>query len=126
MTSAVPKELLEALKSIRESFLDDLVKHINDMENLCQHLDDPQNALAAIAGLQSIVHKISGIAGSVGFAEMGDEAGRLDMAFGEVLKGPYDPAAVDTVRDPLEAFLDHLKNAFDEKLVVSDLDPLMS
>ena len=126
MLSPVPKELYEALKGIRESFLDDLVTHINDMENLCRHLDDPENALAAISGLQGIVHKISGIAGSVGFAEMGDEAGRLDMAFGEVLKRPYDPAAVDAMRGPLEGFLDHLENAFDEKLVLSDFDPLMS
>lgn len=126
MSSPVPPELYEALKGIRESFLNDLVSHINDMENLCRYLDDPENALAAVSGLQGIVHKISGIAGSVGFAEMGDEAGQLDVTFGEILKSPYDRGAIDAVRGPLEKFLDHLEAAFDEKVVPSELDPSLT
>ncbi|MCW8842432.1 MAG: Hpt domain-containing protein [Rhodobacteraceae bacterium] len=119
MSVPMSEELYEALKGIRESFLDDLVTHINEMENYCRYLDDPNNAMTAVAGLRGVVHKISGIAGSVGFPQLGDEAGRLDLAFGQILKAPYDPAKINEIRAPLEAFLDHLEDAFDEKLLPS-------
>ena len=120
MTMAMTKELYDALKDIRESFLNDLVGQIGQMEEFCKYLDDPDYALSAVVGLQGIVHKISGIAGSVGFPQLGEEAGRLDLAFGEILKEPYDPAAIDAIRGPLESFLYRLEDAFDEKLVPNE------
>ncbi|MBR9843745.1 MAG: hypothetical protein GYB25_11315 [Rhodobacteraceae bacterium] len=114
------KELYEALKGIRESFLDDLVVYVGQMEGYCKYLGDPAYALKAVAGLQTIVHKISGIAGSVGFAELGKEAGELDAAFGQIVDAPYDAAAINAIRAPLEAFLYSLEDAFDETILPSE------
>lgn len=117
---AMTKELYDALKDIRESFLNDLVNQIGQMEEFCKYLDDPDYALPAIVGLQGIVHKISGIAGSVGFPKLGEEAGRLDIAFGEIVQEPYDAASIDAVRGQLESFLYRLEDAFEEKLVPTE------
>lgn len=119
MTMHMTKELYEALKEIRQRFLDDVVVYIGEMEECCKYLGDPDHALNAVSALQNIVHKISGIAGSVGFEEMGQEAGQLDIAFSEIVAGPYDAAAIDAIRAPLEAFLDRLEAAFDETLLPS-------
>lgn len=120
MTMQMTKEIYEALKGIRESFLDDLVVYVGEMEEYCKYLGDPEHALKAVAGLQGIVHKISGIAGSVGFPELGKEAGQLDVAFGHIVGAPYDAAAIDTIRAPLEAFLYSLEDAFDETILPSE------
>ncbi len=120
MSMAMTQELYEALKDIRESFLNDLAGQIGQMEEYCKYLNAPDHALPAVAGLKGIVHKISGIAGSVGFPELGDEAGQLDIAFGEILRKPYDAAAIDGIRDQLESFLCRLEDAFDEKLLPSE------
>lgn len=117
MPMKMTTELYDALRDIRSSFLDDLASHVGDMEELCKYLDKPDYALTAVAGLREIVHKISGIAGSVGFSEMGEVAAKLDIAFGGLLKKPYDPAAIDALRAPLEALLDRLEDAFDETLL---------
>ncbi|GKY87364.1 Hpt domain-containing protein [Sinisalibacter aestuarii] len=108
--------LAAALAEIRARFINDLIPLINEMEYQRVAMTDPALAPEAFSSLQHASHKISGMAGSVGFPELGDHAARLDVTFTKLLRAPYDHAGVQAALDPLEAFLSLMEDILDEVL----------
>jgi HPt (histidine-containing phosphotransfer) domain-containing protein len=108
-----PDQFAAALAEIRERFVEGLYPLINEMEYQRVALDDPAQALRALESLQRAAHKISGMAGSVGFAEMGQLAAELDVAFARMRRAAHDSRAVASVLDPLENLLEMMEDALD-------------
>jgi HPt (histidine-containing phosphotransfer) domain-containing protein len=109
-------QLAAAMVDIRARFVDGLIPLINEMEYQRLAMDDPSRAAAAVASLQQASHRISGMAGSVGFAELGASAGALDIAFTQLRRRAYDPAGVAALQGPLEDFLAMIEDVLDSNL----------
>lgn len=114
-TSRTPQsdQFAAALADIRARFVEGLYPLINEMEYQRVALEDPAQAPRAIESLQRASHKISGMAGSVGFADMGELAAELDAAFARMRRTDYDARVVSAVRDPLEDLLEMMEDALD-------------
>lgn len=111
--TSVPPELAAALADVRLRFIDGLIPLINDMEFRKQDLGDPAKAAAAIAGLRYAAHKVSGMAGSVGFPLLGQKAGELDITLSAMMQAPHNARAVAALDEPLEELLDMMEAALD-------------
>jgi HPt (histidine-containing phosphotransfer) domain-containing protein len=98
-------------------FVNGLFPLINEMEHQRQSLEhghaDPSRALEC---LQRCAHKISGIAGSVGFTALGQKAGRLDATLCELLKRTCDHREIAALQAPVEDLLDAMEAVLDYNL----------
>lgn len=106
-----------ALARIRLDFVNGLFPLINEMEHHRQSLErgaaDPSRALAS---LQRCAHKISGIAGSVGFSTLGRRAGRLDATLCDLRKRSFDQREIAALQGPLEQLLSNMEAVLDDNL----------
>ena len=99
----MPAPLAKALAEARAQFTERLVPQIVEVERLQAALDDPAQAADAIGALAFLVHKISGVAATVGFPELGTRAAELDGQLQRLLRMPQPkvPAGLAVMLDPL-------------------------
>jgi chemotaxis protein histidine kinase CheA len=82
LIAAVPIELSPA----RDRFLDLVVKRIMLFEALRVDIQGGRNPRTALAGIISEVHKIAGVAATLGFAEAGERAVALEQQYRDGVK----------------------------------------
>jgi chemotaxis protein histidine kinase CheA len=105
------------LARIRLDFVNGLFPLINEMEHQRHMLEhDSSNPSRALASLQRCTHRISGIAGSVGFSVLGQKAGRLDAMLCELLKRTHDQREIAALQAPLEDLLGAMEAVLDDNL----------
>lgn len=112
-TAPVPAALAEALAGIRTDFVDGLVPLLNEMEYQQSALADPGQVPQALESIQWIAHKISGLAGSIGFDQLGHLAAELDLGVSQLRRGPFSHVAIDALSARLEDFMDLMEAALD-------------
>lgn len=109
--------MAKAIARIRLDFVNGLFPLINEMEHQRRTLElESPHTLHALASLQRCVHKLSGIAGSVGFAAIGDRASRLDVTLSHLRKGSFDKRDIAALQAPLEDLLGVMEAVLDENL----------
>lgn len=99
---------------IRVRFQDRLVGYVLDIEDCKRQLELPERRGAAVARIADIAHSISGIAGSVGYADLGRTAASVDAAFhSPKIAASSDPPSAAAM-DALERLLDLMEQKIDD------------
>lgn len=101
----------EAIQSLRQSFCDGLDEKICRIETawigLCKGQVGTQEALGVIS---HEAHRISGIAGSLGFAHIGTQANALEMRIAQTSKNALQPEDISQLGTEINDFLDQLED----------------
>lgn len=110
MRDGFPKELIPA----RNRFIDLIIERVTSIEALRVDTNRGGDPHAALLGIFAEVHKIAGVAASVGFSDIGAQAAALEQDFQSGIKNKFpldviwrniDPRLVELM-DALEALLD--------------------
>lgn len=108
-STALPAGVPEMLRAAHDVFVNLTTDRIMRIETLTQAVHKGQDASAALLEIAQIAHKISGVAGTLGYPEIGDTARwieqriKTDAAAGEPLRNWEEMAAViDTLLDAME------------------------
>lgn len=109
-------KLLDALANIRQDFLDGLFPLINELDYQKPRLRDPAQSRAALETVKAIAHKLSGLAGSVGFPDLGSCAAEIDMAVSGLRDKPVTQSDIDVLDGQLEDLLDLMEAALDQAI----------
>lgn len=114
--NAPTADVAASLAIIRADFVDGLVPLFNEVEYQKAALGDPNRAEHALASLQRVVHKLSGLSGSVGFPDLGTHASTLDISIAEIRRNQITADVGSTLDAPLEKLLDLMEAALDDAL----------
>lgn len=106
----MPAQLAKALADAREQFTRRLVPQIVEIERLQAALDEPGQLAGAIGRLAAIIHKISGVAATVGFPDLGAQAAALDLQLQRLLRTPR-PRVPTGLSAMLERLMDLMEDA---------------
>lgn len=113
--SASDTSLAKALAGIRADFVNGLFPLIIEMEHRRQTLEaSTEDASQALECLQRFAHKLSGIAGSVGFPVLGDHASRLEITISGLRDRNLEQSDIATLQSQLEELLCHMEDVLDE------------
>ena len=101
----------EAIQALRQSFCDGLDEKICRIETAWIGLRKGQVDTKEALGLISHeAHRISGIAGSLGFAHAGTLANALEMRIAQTSKNALQPEDISQLDTEINDFLDHLEH----------------
>lgn len=105
----------EAIQSLRQSFCDGLDEKICRIETAWIGLRKAQVDTNEALGLISHeAHRISGIAGSLGFAHIGTQANALEMRIAQTSKNALSLEDISQLDSEINDFLDQLENILTE------------
>ncbi|MDF2142661.1 Hpt domain-containing protein [Paenirhodobacter sp. CAU 1674] len=107
----MPEALVQALADVKKQFMSRLVPSILEIEALQSELRDPLKAPAALERLSFIVHKLHGLAMTVGFAELGRCAADLDLRLRAILSELENSALQVGLAEALEDLMDQMEDA---------------
>ncbi len=109
-TTALPAGVPEMLRAAHDVFVSLTTDRIMRIETLAQSVHKRDDAPAALAEIAQIAHKISGVAGTLGYPDIGDTARwieqqiKTDLAADAPLRNWDETAKViDTLLDAMEA-----------------------
>jgi HPt (histidine-containing phosphotransfer) domain-containing protein len=108
----LPAGLPEVLQAAHQVFINLTTDRILRIEVLAQAVHKGDDAVSALTEIAQIAHKIAGVAGTLGYPEVGDNARALehklkaDLASGDPL-GHWTSTApdIEALLDDLEALL---------------------
>ncbi|WP_152453136.1 Hpt domain-containing protein [Roseivivax sp. THAF197b] len=102
----------DPMQIIKQRFIDGLEERLAELEGLFELLDDGENAARVWAEIRLRVHRIAGVAGSLGFAALGARAAQIDNGIDAMLtlEPPYDDrnlrSAMDSLLDDIDEILE--------------------
>lgn len=105
-----------ALEKIRTDFIDGLVPLLNEVEFQSRALATAADVRPALESIRRVAHKVSGMAGSVGYPELGDHAADLDIRLNNLLHHAADQRVVEMLEPGLERLMDLMEDILDEGL----------
>ncbi|MDD8023971.1 MAG: Hpt domain-containing protein [Paracoccaceae bacterium] len=111
MQRAMPAALAQALADVKAQFVARLVPSILEIEALQTEIRDPLKAPAALQRLSFIVHKLHGLATTVGFADLGTHAAALDLRLRRILSEPDTSGLQTGLAEALETLMDMMEDA---------------
>lgn len=94
------------LQAIRTRFLTLLDDRLDMLEYYRANVGRTDDDQAALIGIRDIAHKISGTAGTLGFAELGKEAANVENAIIGELTGPALVSASPALCNQIDDFLE--------------------
>jgi len=106
------EQLNAGLARIRERFLQSLSDRIDAFYELLDGLSDPERWEDTCAELRTNAHKLHGICASVGFAEIGERAARLELKI-DGLGHDLHPDDIGEIRGLLNCLLDEMEQNLD-------------
>ncbi|KAF0676479.1 Hpt domain-containing protein [Profundibacterium mesophilum] len=98
-----------ALSALRTRFVERLTVTIERLDMMAESLAEGIEPSTNLVGIIDELHRLSGIAGSFGYAELGVEAAELEMAFREVRRTEEAHALLDKL-DVHVARIDEITN----------------
>ncbi|MCE0505063.1 MULTISPECIES: Hpt domain-containing protein [unclassified Roseivivax] len=104
-----------AITAIREKFLSGLETRLAELDSLSGLLKGEANRARVWEEIRLRVHRIAGVAGSLGFAALGARSGRLDTAIEHYLNKPANPRDEATLSAALEGLLDDIDQILEEQ-----------
>lgn len=103
----------DAMSGLRAKFVDSLVDRILHMEELTLELRTSGDYAATLRGISAAAHRITGVAGTLGFGALGSSARQLEEAISDKLSRHDPREAFVQVRPQLDALLDSLQEIMD-------------
>jgi HPt (histidine-containing phosphotransfer) domain-containing protein len=92
-----PQPFEVALARIRGKFIQSIPGRLAEIRSCFDDIENGRNALAGLHGIEAELHKIAGIAGSVGFPELGKSCGQTEADIAQFRKCDANAADVDTI-----------------------------
>ena len=83
---SVSRQSNDPLAKIRQNFLVIVQAHANEIDVLLQAFEQPFERREAMVGVARIAHRVSGVAATLGFRDLGQIAAELDRALNLALK----------------------------------------
>lgn len=93
---------------IRGKFLAELDQRIEALDVFLFHLEETDAPVPALEGIVGILHKFSGVGSTLGFAELGEMAAKIEIQIGTLLSGPLRRDAVCQVVHDVDAMVNYL------------------
>ena len=112
MPSNVENSLAQTLQLVRRKFIDSLFDRILFFETVTVEYAQTGDHEKALRDISWAAHKITGIAGTLGFEDIGEQARHIEQAIGLGVKAP-NPYTMSSVAPILETFLDNLEVILD-------------
>jgi chemotaxis protein histidine kinase CheA len=112
MPSNVENSLAQTLQLVRRKFIDSLFDRILFFETVTVEYAQTGDHEKALRDISWEAHKITGIAGTLGFEDIGDQARNIEQVIGLGVKAP-NPDTMRSVALILETFLDNLEVILD-------------
>lgn len=103
--SEEPDELAIIVERSRARFLDRLSLFVDETDQLLVEGDLQGEIRDALGKIAFDVHKIAGVAATVGFVEIGKNAAALEQDIKNYLNDPPQPEAELKLREKIETFL---------------------
>jgi HPt (histidine-containing phosphotransfer) domain-containing protein len=113
MTHGSESLIGEMLAEVRASFIDSLYGRIMTLENIAERARKSSGSVAETDQISAICHKIAGVAPTLGFADVGQQARHLEKVITNLLKSDDPEQTWSQVEDDIEAFLDALEALLD-------------
>lgn len=94
---SVPQHSSDPLAKIRQNFLVIVQADAKEIGVLLQASERPSERRQALSGVARIAHRVSGVAATLGFRDLGQIAAELDSMLSLALKsGPLEAQEFDT------------------------------
>lgn len=105
-------QLDAGLARIRERFISSLSDRVDELYDLLGDLQNEEDWRDACADIRARAHKLHGICGSVGFADIGTKAATLEVKI-DALGAELHRVEIDDVKDLLNQLLDEMEQNLD-------------
>ena len=102
----------QGIQGVRGKFIDSLLDRILLFETVTVAYTQTGDHEKALKDISMAAHKITGIAGSLGFSDIGEQARQIEQIIGVGMKAP-NPDLMRCVAPVLETFLDNLEAILD-------------
>lgn len=107
-TLSPPPAIPSALLPVRSRFLALIVPRVLEFEAFRRQINEGGEATAALAGIGALAHKISGVAATLGFHQVGQLAAQVDRRIVGGRGAPLPPVWRE-VEPQLEALMDAME-----------------
>ncbi len=111
-TNTARVEQMDPMQIIRQRFIDGLEERLAELESLFDLLNGADSRDRVWSEIRIRVHRIAGVAGSLGFAALGARAAHIDTAIDSMLElpAPHDDRALcealDSLLDDIDVILE--------------------
>jgi HPt (histidine-containing phosphotransfer) domain-containing protein len=112
MPSNAESSFAQDIQRVRAKFIDSLLDRILLFETVTVAYAQTGDHEKALKDISWAAHKITGIAGSLGFPDIGEQARQIEQIIGVGVKAP-NPDTMRCVAPILETFLDNLEELLD-------------
>jgi len=102
------QQLDRAIMNIREKFLLNIDDRIALFDDLLAQIETGEDMEDALKQISANAHKISGVARTLGFADLGLMTSKIETDFGKALAGTLSENTVSPLISQVEEMLDHL------------------
>lgn len=110
-------EVAAKLQALRQSYADRLPEELESLNSLAQALLSNEDRPQALSELKARLHKLAGSAGSFGYAALGQEARRLELALQGLSDQAPDPQRIAALVHRVTHLGDELVQVSDTRLV---------
>ncbi len=100
--------LRAALAPIRDSFIASVPDRIVEINGCLSALTAGEDPIKTLSNLRTEVHKIAGIAGSIGFQNLGQTSAKADSALRALIDGEIDAPSVQQILNRIDTILSEL------------------
>jgi HPt (histidine-containing phosphotransfer) domain-containing protein len=109
MAAKLPEGLPEVLRAAHQVFISLTMDRILRIEALTQAVHKGQDPAPALTEIAQIAHKIAGVAGTLGYPAIGDDARALEQRLKADLAAGAPLRNWDSVAPAIEALLDAME-----------------
>jgi chemotaxis protein histidine kinase CheA len=85
----------DALRALIENYCTTLARQMNEIAGHIGHMEDCADTMASLRSALDLVHQISGLSGTMGYAEIGGAAIQLETFMRRFEDGSARPSAED-------------------------------
>ena len=100
--------LMAALAPIRMSFINSAPDRVREINASLSAIGQGDDVNGALCGLRTEVHKIAGVAGSIGFPHLGEISAKADSALRGLIDGDPNAPEIERVLDQIDSILNEL------------------
>ncbi|WP_085847242.1 Hpt domain-containing protein [Pacificibacter marinus] len=108
VNDAMPPELARMIEGMREKFIADICVKLHEIETLQSELTKVAGRGDALRALSFIAHRLSGVAATVGFRDLGDCASAVEA---EIMAQDKSPSDLSLLSARIDDLLDHIEDA---------------
>lgn len=112
-------DFTRALAAVRGRFVDGLFDRVLELEALAQQMRQKQGTSIHLKQIAHILHKLAGVAPTVGFPRIGAEARRIEEIIWKAAEKSEQANIWPKIEQPLETLMNALEDTIDAEQTAS-------